>query len=115
MNLPRDIQLYIYEFAKPITRGDWRKGTEVCNIYKNSNQMMTTINTTIGLVDISYCDIYNNEKNITYTNKSLNIYFPYSVIRYHNYHPYYSNYEYWKFNYLKPIYFEEIDIHYSDY
>ena len=44
MNLPRDIQLYIYEFAKPITRGDWRKGTELCNIYKNSIQMMTTIN-----------------------------------------------------------------------
>ena len=106
MNLPRDIQLYIYEFAKPITRGDWRKGTTLCKIYKNSKQMMTTINTRIGIVDISYCDIYNNEKNIK-KNKL--------VIRYHNYHPYYSNYEYWKFNYLKPIYFEEIDIHYSDY
>ena len=73
MNLPRDIQLYIYEFAKPITRGDWRKGTTLCNIYKNSKQMMTTINTRIGIVDISYCDIYNNEKNIKKINLLLDI------------------------------------------
>lgn len=33
--MPEDLSRYIKEFAKPLTRGDWRKGSFVVRTYKS--------------------------------------------------------------------------------
>lgn len=86
MELPTDIQRYIYEFCRPITRPDWKKGSKTGEIYKNCFQMETHYNSSHGYIKISSCDRYIEE---------------YNYIRYYNYEFYTSNYEFWKENYLK--------------
>lgn len=37
-NMPYELSKLIQEFAKPITRPDWRKGSELAKVFKNSTE-----------------------------------------------------------------------------
>ena len=37
-HMPEEISSLIQEFARPITRADWRKGSEVAKVFKNSTE-----------------------------------------------------------------------------
>jgi hypothetical protein len=55
--LPQRAQKLISEYAKPITRGDWRKGSKCGNLFKNS-EMNCCLHTVI-LLWLSRIKVYN--------------------------------------------------------
>lgn len=85
MELSEDIQKYIYEFCRPVTRPDWRNGSKTSKLYKKCKQMETYYNTSFVLMKLSCCDLYLEEEN---------------YIRYYNYEFYSNNYEFWQENFL---------------
>ena len=87
MEFPDDIQKYIHDYCRPITKPEWRKGSPSGLLYKNSPQMQISYNTSVGIIKISSCEQYLQE---------------YNYIREYNYEYYSTNYEFWKYNYLNP-------------
>lgn len=81
MELPIEIQKYIYEFSRPISRPDWKKGAPHCFAFKLSIEMTSFQNNST----CSCCDLYLLHFN---------------YIRYFNFEFYSSNYHFWCDNFL---------------
>jgi len=63
MELPDDICKYIYEFARPLTRGDWRKGSSIRKLITMNDIYEKLINMAIDVpveyVNYLRCNLYN--------------------------------------------------------